>query len=61
MSNFTEQKSEAKTSRIQVGNLPQEEKTLKEKEAENVKGGGGLAGGVIASHVGEEIPQKSQN
>jgi hypothetical protein len=49
--------------RVQVSNLPQQEKELKDKEAENVKGGGGLAGGVLAgggsgaSHIGEEIPQ----
>ena len=57
MSNSTEQKPEAKTSRVQVGNLPQHEKELKDQEAENVKGGGGLSGGVV-SHIGEEIPQK---
>jgi hypothetical protein len=61
MSNSTEQKPEAKTSRVQVGNLPQQDKELKEKEAESVRGGGGLAGGVVASHIGEEIPQKTQN
>jgi hypothetical protein len=59
MSNSTEQKPEAKTSRVQVGNLPQKEKELKDQEAENVKGGGGLSGGVVfPSHIGEEIPQK---
>jgi len=57
MSNSTDQKNEAKTGRIQVGNLPQQEKELKGQEAENVKGGGGLSGGVVPSHVGEEIPQ----
>lgn len=57
MSN-SEQKHEA--GRVQVGNLPQQEKELKKQEAEDVKGGGGLSGGVIASHIGEEIPQRSQ-
>jgi len=62
MSNTTDQKTEAKTSRVQVGNLPPQEKDLKDQEAENVKGGGGLSGGVVASsHVGEEIPQKNQS
>ncbi|HSB29040.1 MAG TPA: hypothetical protein VLE19_14335 [Pyrinomonadaceae bacterium] len=61
MNNSTEQKPETKT-RVQVSNLPQQEKELKDKEAENVKGGGGLAGGVLAgggsvAHIGEEIPQ----
>ena len=60
MRNSTGQKPEAKTSRVQVGNLPQQEKELKDQEAENVKGGGGLSGGVVA-HIGEEIPQKNQN
>jgi hypothetical protein len=59
MSNSTDQKQEA--TRIQVGNLPQQEKELKDQEAESVKGGGGLPGGVVpTSHVGEEIPQTVQ-
>ena len=48
MSNSTQQKTESKTSRVQVGNLPQQEKELKDQEAEKVKGG------VLC---GEEIPQ----
>jgi hypothetical protein len=51
MSNSTQQKTESKTSRVQVGNLPQQEKELKDQEAEKVKGGGG------ARCSGEEIPQ----
>lgn len=61
MSNSTDMNSEAQTSRVQVGNLPKQEKELEGKEAETIKGGGGLAGGVLPSHIGEEIPQKSQN
>ena len=57
MSNSIEQKQETRTGRIQVGNLPQEEKSVKDQEAENVKGGGGLSGGVIASEIEEEIPK----
>jgi hypothetical protein len=60
MSNSTQQNTEAKVSRVQVDNLPQQEKELKDQEAENVKGGGGLSGGVVC-HIGEEIPQKNQN
>jgi len=60
MSNSTQRKTETKTSRVQVGSLPQQEKELKDKEPENINGGGGLSGGVIASHIGEEIPQKNQ-
>ena len=59
MSNSSGQKPEAKTSRVQVGNLQQQEKELKDREAENVKGGGGVPGGVVANHVGEEIPQRN--
>lgn len=57
MSNSTEQKQEA--GRIQVGDLPRQEKELEKQEADSVKGGGGLSGGVIANHIGEEIPQKN--
>jgi len=45
-------KSEANTNRVQVGNLPQQEKELKDKEAEKVKGGYGPY-----NCSGEEIPQ----
>lgn len=49
------------TGRVQVGTLPQKDKELKEKEAESVKGGGGLSGGVINNiRSGEEIPQRNQ-
>ena len=61
MKNSTKQTTDAKTNRVQVGNLPRQDKELKDKEAENVKGGGGLSGGVIrTSHIGEEIPQKNR-
>ena len=60
MSNSTQRKTETKTSRVHVGSLPQQEKELKDKEAENINGGGGLSGGVIASHIGEEIPQTTK-
>jgi hypothetical protein len=52
MSNSTEQSTEPKTSRVQVGNLPQQEKELKDQEAEKVKGGYGPY-----NSSGEEIPQ----
>ena len=69
MSNSTQQKSEPKTNRVQIDNLIEQEQELKEKEAENVKGGGGLSGGVVggggglsggvlrSNQIGEEIPQ----
>ena len=56
MSNTSELKPEAQSGRVQIGNLPQQEKELKEKEAERVKGGGGPSGGVNLL-CGEEIPQ----
>jgi len=52
MSNSTQQKPEAKTSHVQVGNLPQQERELKDQEAEKVKGGYGPY-----NSSGEEIPQ----
>jgi len=61
MSKSMEQKTEAKTNRVRVGNLPQREKQLEAKESEKVKGGGGAPGGVLPKHIGEEIPQKSRN
>jgi hypothetical protein len=62
MSNSTQHDTEAKTNRVQVANLPQQEKELKDRESENVKGGGGAAGGIVGSRqIGEEIPQKNQN
>ena len=60
MSNSTEQKSEEKGSRVQVANLSQQEKPLKDKEAEKIKGGGGVSGGVNLSS-GEEIPQRNRH
>ena len=60
MSNSTGQKPEAKTNRVQVANLPQQEKELRDLEAENVKGGGGAGGGVLRQ-AGEEIPQTTRN
>jgi hypothetical protein len=61
MSNSKDEKAEANTSRVQVGTLPQQERELKAREAKNVKGGGGMPGGVLPSHIGEEIPQKNRN
>jgi hypothetical protein len=64
MSKPKEQKPGEKKGRARVGNLPQQEKELKDREAENIKGGGGAPGGVVNNrgesqvrHIGEEIPQ----
>ncbi len=59
MSKPKEQKLEDNKGRVRVGNLPQQEEELKEREAANIKGGGGLSGGVVSrgeSHIGDEIP-----
>jgi len=60
MSKPKEQKPENTKGRVRVGNLPQQEEELKGREAGNIKGGGGVSGGVVLrgeSHIGEEIPQ----
>ena len=61
MSSSTDVKSESKTNRVQVGNLKQQDKELKNQEAADVKGGGGVSGGVLATHIGEEIPQRNRS
>ena len=61
MSKATEQNTEARAGRVQVGKLPQQEKDLRDREAEKVKGGGGLSGGVVLPPGGEEIPQRNRN
>ncbi|PYS72449.1 MAG: hypothetical protein DMF69_07570 [Acidobacteria bacterium] len=58
MSNSTEQER-ARTGRVQVGNLPQQEKEIDDKDAESIKGGGGLSGGVLPPDEGN--PQKNRN
>ena len=47
MSTPKEQKPEDKKGRVAVGNLPQQETELKDREAESIKGGGGVPGGVL--------------
>ena len=59
MNNSTDEKQEA--TRVQVNNLPRQEKELQTKEADSVKGGGGPSGGVNRSSAsGEEIPQTTR-
>jgi len=57
MSQSTEQQREENNSRVQVGNLPRQEKDVKDSEAAKVKGGAGAPGGVLNRMPGEEIPQ----
>ena len=56
MSKSTTQNTEAKTSRIQVGSLSQQEKELKNQEADKIKGGAAQKPLI----PGEEIPQTLQ-
>jgi hypothetical protein len=57
MSKTKERNLDENQRRVQVGKLEQQEKELKDRQAENVKGGGGAAGGVVGSrNIGEEIP-----
>ena len=53
MSKAEEKQTENQRARVQVENLPQAEKELKDGEAEKVKGGGGS----LLRMPGEEIPQ----
>ena len=60
MSKAKERQSESRKGRVQVSNLPQQQRQLKNKEAANIKGGGGVSGGVNGDRArsgGEEIPQ----
>ncbi|HEY5405191.1 MAG TPA: hypothetical protein VIK24_20130 [Pyrinomonadaceae bacterium] len=61
MSSSTNTKPAAKQNRVQVADLPRQERDLKDQEAENVKGGGGSPGGVLRSHIGEDSPRTGRN
>jgi hypothetical protein len=56
MSKTKEGNLDENKSRVQVDNLEQQERKLKNHEAESVKGGGGPSGGVLHYNIGEEIP-----
>ena len=64
MSKTEDNQSDVKRGRVEVGNLPKQQKELNEKETADIKGGGGSGGGVLGErkrigerHIGEEIPQ----
>jgi len=61
MSSSTNTKPGAKQNRVQVADLLQQERDLKDQEAEDVKGGGGSPGGVLRNHIGEEISRTVRN
>ena len=47
MSKQKQQKSSNETVRVKVGKLSQQDRELNGGEAKNIRGGGGLSGGVI--------------
>jgi hypothetical protein len=50
-----DQKSSAKKGRVKVKNLAPREKELKNRDAENVKGGGGVSGGVLGDRGNQTL------
>lgn len=47
MSKRKQEKSSDKNARVKVRNLPQQDREVKNSEAANVRGGGGMTGGVL--------------
>jgi len=45
----TKAKTQDSKGRVRLGTLPKQEKEIKSREGENVKGGGGAGGGVLGS------------
>jgi len=60
MSKQTEQKSSNETARVKVGKLAQQEKELKNTDAENIRGGGGVSGGVLGDKSDQIIRKAGQ-
>jgi hypothetical protein len=58
MSQQNAETSNEKQGRVNVNNLPQQEEELTGDEARDIRGGAGVAGGVLRSNKGEEIPQQ---
>ena len=50
-----EKQKSAKNGRVKVKNLAQQDKELKNRDAENVRGGGGVSGGVIGDRSNQII------
>ena len=48
--------SEERADRVRVNDLPQQPEELKDSEARDINGGGGLPGGVTMGRKGEETP-----
>ena len=60
MSKKTEQRSSKETARVKVEKLAQHDKELKNAEAENIRGGGGMTGGVIGDRNDQIIRKTGQ-
>jgi hypothetical protein len=60
MSKQTEQKSSNETAHAKVGKLARQDKELKNAEAENIRGGGGLSGGVLGDRSDQIIRKTGQ-
>ena len=58
MNKKTEQKPTNDTARVKVGKLAQQDKELKNTDAEIIRGGGGASGGVLGDKS-EQIIRKS--
>ena len=53
-----QQKSSNETVRVKVGKLSRQDKALMNAEAEDIRGGGGLSGGVLGDR-GDQIIRKA--
>ena len=60
MNKKTEQKPTNDTARVKVGKLAQQEKELNNTDAENIRGGGGVSGGVLGDKSDQIIRKAGQ-
>lgn len=60
MSKRAKQKSSNENGRIKVGKLVRQDKELKNTEAQNIRGGGGVSGGVLGDRGGQTIRKPTE-